>query len=80
MAVTADANDTGEARECDVKLAFLGAEYTIHVMQESVTTGVEQINVAEDDTHAPTYNMMGQEVNPSAKGLIIRDGKKLINK
>ena len=80
VAVTADANDTGEARECDVKLAFLGAEYTIHVMQESVTTGVEQINVAEDDTHAPTYNMMGQRVAPNAKGLLIRGGKKVLVK
>jgi hypothetical protein len=27
-----------------------------------------------------TYNLMGQEVNASAKGLIIRDGKKMLNK
>jgi hypothetical protein len=27
-----------------------------------------------------TYNLMGQEVNANAKGLIIRDGKKMLNK
>lgn len=31
-------------------------------------------------SNVKTYNLMGQEVNASAKGLIIRDGKKMLNK
>ena len=42
-------------------------------------TGIENVenNV---DTNAPAYNVAGQRVNGTAKGLIIKGGKKFINR
>ena len=48
------------------------------------TDPVEGAGISDVKTNAKstvkTYNLMGQEVNASAKGLIIRDGKKMLNK
>jgi hypothetical protein len=42
-------------------------------------TGISNVKTTAKNG-VKTYNLMGQEVNPSAKGLIIRDGKKMLNK
>lgn len=42
-------------------------------------TGISDVKTNAKST-VKTYNLMGQEVNASAKGLIIRDGKKMLNK
>lgn len=73
-------NMRSEERSCDVKLAFIGGEYTIHVIQAGVTTGIQDVVAAQDDANAPTYNMMGQRVGADAKGLLIRGGKKILVK
>lgn len=47
------------------------------------TTGIEEIGVTREEKikNTKTYNLMGQQVNrATAKGLLIRDGKKYINK
>ncbi len=46
-------------------------------------TGIKDVNVAleEKGKNSKTYNMMGQQVNAAtAKGLLIRNGKKFIKK
>ncbi|MBR1882914.1 MAG: hypothetical protein IJ808_07905 [Muribaculaceae bacterium] len=75
--VVAAANTVTEERTCDLKLAFLGAEYLIHVTQAGATTGIEDVVAAQDDANAPVYNVMGQRVGANAKGLLIRGGKKI---
>jgi hypothetical protein len=57
----------GEAR--NVYIAIPNAE----------PAGISNVKTNAKNT-VKTYNLMGQEVNANAKGLIIRDGKKLINK
>ena len=44
------------------------------------TTGIE--NVVQDSgmENAPLYNIAGQRVSRAAKGIVIRGGKKLINR
>ena len=42
-------------------------------------TGISDVKTNAKST-VKTYNLMGQEVNANAKGLIIRDGKKMLNK
>ena len=42
--------------------------------------GINAITNASANTTAKTYNLMGQEVNASTKGLVIRNGKKFLNK
>lgn len=46
---------------------------------DAPATGISNVKTTAK-SNVKTYNLMGQEVNASAKGLIIRDGKKLINK
>lgn len=43
-------------------------------------TGIENVENVEADVNAPAYNIAGQRVNESAKGIIIKGGKKFINK
>ncbi|MEE1121886.1 MAG: DUF4957 domain-containing protein [Prevotella sp.] len=43
-------------------------------------TGIENVENVEVDVNAPAYNIAGQRVNESAKGIIIKGGKKFINK
>lgn len=33
-----------------------------------------------NDANAPAYNLTGQRVNTNAKGLVIKNGKKYVNK
>ena len=51
------------------------ADYAFGINQETV--GINEVKAADND--APAYNLQGIRVN-NAKGLIIRDGKKMIVK
>lgn len=45
------------------------------------TTGISNLNVDDNlDADAPMYNLAGQRVNKSYKGVIIQNGKKMLNK
>ena len=45
-----------------------------------IVTGINNVKADTANKTAKTYNLMGQEVNANTKGLIIRDGKKFVNK
>lgn len=44
------------------------------------TTGIREVNAAKAETETPIYNMAGQRVAAGTKGLLIKNGKKYINK
>lgn len=44
------------------------------------TTGINKVTVDADDADAPVYNLAGQRVSKDAKGILIKNGKKFINK
>lgn len=44
----------------------------------STSTGISSVNAAAAKKDGKTYNMAGQEVSSSAKGLIIKNGKKYV--
>ena len=46
----------------------------------TVTTAIENVESAEADADAPAYNVAGMRVNANAKGIIIRNGRKVIVK
>ena len=46
----------------------------------SIATGIQEIVSPGRDDDAPCYNLSGQRVSPDTKGIIIRNGKKFINK
>lgn len=45
---------------------------------KKVETGVEDINAATADDNAPAYNVAGQQVTDSYKGIVIKNGKKVL--
>ena len=45
-----------------------------------VTTGITDVTVDEFDENAPIYNLSGQRVDKSAKGILIQNGKKFIRR
>lgn len=55
------------------QLGFFGYEFT------PSGTGISNIT-ATDDADAPVYNLAGQRVSKDTKGLLIKNGKKFINK
>ncbi len=44
------------------------------------TTGISDINATETEANAPVYNLAGQRVGNGTKGLLIKNGRKFINK
>lgn len=50
---------------------------------EDTTTGIANLNVNDNtniDANAPMYNLAGQRVNKNYKGVVIVNGKKMLNK
>ena len=55
------------------KMGFYGFKY-----KAGTSTGISSVNAAAAKKNGKTYNMAGQEVSSSAKGLIIKNGKKYV--
>ena len=55
------------------KMGFFGFKYTI-----GTSTGISSVNAAAAKKDGKTYNMAGQDVSSSAKGLIIKNGRKYV--
>ena len=55
------------------RLGFYGFKYTI-----GTSTGISSVNAAAAKKNGKTYNMAGQEVSSSAKGIVIKNGKKYV--
>lgn len=47
---------------------------------EEVGSGVSKVTVDGEDANAPVYNLAGQRVSKDAKGILIQNGKKFVNK
>ena len=56
-----------------------GGYYSIFGLQGNVN-GIEQVKATASKTKSGTYNLNGQRVSESYRGLIIQDGRKLIRK
>lgn len=57
------------------KLGFYGFE-----LSDSKPTGIEAVKGVKAAFKGATYNVAGQQVDAAFKGLVIKDGKKIINK
>lgn len=57
-----------------------GEARNVYLIWGEKTTGINAISNVPVKTTGKTYNLMGQEVNPAAKGLVIRDGRKMLVK
>lgn len=77
---SADPLPAGEThRSGNIVLSLYGKRVTIPVLQGEDPSAIDNIKT-ENNSNSPVYNLMGQKVSASAKGLLIRDGKKFINK
>lgn len=47
---------------------------------KAVSTGISGTLVAPVAKNAPIYNLAGQQVNASYKGVVIKNGKKYVQK
>ena len=50
------------------------------VVEVDAPTGISEVRTAADDSAAPVYNLQGQRLSGSYKGLVIRNGKKYVIK
>lgn len=74
---------TGRMATVIVKSAFgISAKDPIFILQgdAEVPTGVKAIKFNAEGKYVGSYNMNGQRINGNQKGLVIKDGKKYINK
>ncbi len=75
-ATTKVLNSTGNCITLKMTGAYLIEKITI----ENSTTGIETLKVAKAAFKGATYNVAGQQVDAAYKGLVIKDGKKFVNK
>jgi len=48
---------------------------------DNTATGINNVEISEEsDDSTPMYNLAGQRVNKSYKGVVIVNGKKMLNK
>lgn len=53
---------------------------TAKFVEVEAPTGIVELWLDDADTHQPVYNLQGQRVSPATKGLLIRGGRKLLNR
>ncbi len=84
LSFTANAINEGEGRSAVVYLQGKGftSSVPIHLLQGdiSVEDGISSVSAEQPKVAEGTYNLAGQRVSQTTKGLIIKNGKKIINK
>ena len=59
---------------------FSNREAVLDSLIAATTNGIEELNLRHDTGDGRTYNLMGQEVAPDTKGVVIRHGRKYVNR
>lgn len=49
-------------------------------LYKGTPTGISEVSAAKSASAEATYNLLGQKVSASAKGLVVKNGKKFLNK
>lgn len=76
----ADALPAGEeSREAEITFVQWGAKLTVKVTQ-GASTGINVVTTSVKTTGNAMFNLAGQRVDNSFKGLVIKDGKKVMMK
>lgn len=84
LTVNVEKNPYNTPREVVMQMSILSSNDTIKIVQaanpDGTTDGINSLNSSATGVVAPSYNVMGQRVAADAKGIVIRAGKKVINK
>lgn len=67
------------AGKCFFKIAATGSARFMTIATEGETTGISAVENSKKN-NAVVYNLAGQRVAPNAKGIVIVNGKKMLNK
>ncbi len=64
------------------QIGFGGFEFAPGKKKEDLVTGIEKVQNLKNNTltNAPMFNLAGQKVDKSQKGILIQNGKKFVNK
>lgn len=79
MTFEVTANETYYVFNKSTQIGFSGFEFT----PSSESTGISEITTSETTTYdpnAPVYNLAGQRVTKDTKGILIQNGRKVINR
>ena len=69
------------AKKGDVVITYPTNSISIYGLElTSGTNGISSVNAAEAKAEGATFNLLGQKVAANAKGLVVKNGKKFINK
>lgn len=74
------ANGKVQANKAYLLVNSVSAAKGIKIVAGGNTTGITEINAGNAVDNTPAYNVAGQRVTEAAKGLIIKNGKKFMNK
>ena len=76
--------EAGKSYQIEVRFAFVktwGANMKINILYEPVTDGIQSVGVESSAKFQNAiYNMAGQRVSKNFKGLVIKNGKKVVVK
>lgn len=64
----------------DVAITYPVNSISIYGFELATATGVSSVSVAEAKAKTATFNLAGQQVSESYKGIVVKNGKKYLNK
>ena len=64
----------------DVVITYPTNSVNIYGIELATATGVSSVSVAEAKAKTATFNLAGQQVSESFKGIVVKNGKKYLNK
>lgn len=67
------------AKAGDVVITYPTNSVNIYGIELATTTGVSTVSVAEAKDKTATFNLAGQKVSESYKGIVVKNGKKYLN-
>ncbi len=73
----------GKEREATIYVQCKGyvdaSPITLIQLDEESSAGISSVSAEKKNKTSATYNLVGQRVNDTAKGIVIKDGKKVLN-
>ena len=64
-------------KDGDVMASGYVFDENMNLVPEGSTTGIAGVTDLDDTTSAPAYNLSGQRVGASYRGIVIQNGKKI---
>lgn len=88
LAITAEPLNAGSSAPRKEEAAGRTASFTVYqpgakldiTVTQGTVTGISDVKVTKTATSGKLYNVAGQRINKDAKGIVIKDGKKILVK